>query len=170
MAFLKEIEKRITKTSQGIITKTKNFADITKLNALISEEERNIDAMCLQIGKLFCECNDSKANPQVCELAERVAKSNEIIKDLRRRITQINAEQESKNNIEVTCVESSIDTPTDNTVFCSNCQSKITEDQHFCTNCGTDVKKEHFERKCPKCGQPLSQDAVFCCNCGVKIE
>lgn len=39
MAFFDEIGKKISQTGQGVVQKTKDMADVAKLNSLISEEE-----------------------------------------------------------------------------------------------------------------------------------
>lgn len=40
MAFFDEIGKKITQTGQMAVQKTKNMADIAKLNASLSDEEK----------------------------------------------------------------------------------------------------------------------------------
>ena len=52
--------------------------------------------------------------------------------------------------------------------FCSNCGTKIRNEDNFCTNCGTKLKEEgNF---CINCGTKLEKDDKFCINCGTKID
>ena len=51
--------------------------------------------------------------------------------------------------------------------FCSNCGTKISEDAKFCPSCGTKLKKEKY---CSECGTKLSADSKFCPNCGKQVQ
>ena len=42
MSFLDQIGKKISDVGQGVAQSTKNFADVTKLNGMISDEEKKI--------------------------------------------------------------------------------------------------------------------------------
>lgn len=53
MAFFDKIGKTVTEVSQKTIAKTKELADTSRLNTMISEEERIIANQYFQIGKLY---------------------------------------------------------------------------------------------------------------------
>ena len=57
MAFFDDLGKRISNAGQGVAQSTKNFANITKLNSMITEEEKKVDGLFLQIGKMYYENN-----------------------------------------------------------------------------------------------------------------
>ena len=52
--------------------------------------------------------------------------------------------------------------------FCTNCGTKIRNEDNFCTNCGTKIKEDgNF---CIECGTKLEKEDNFCTNCGAKID
>ena len=53
MAFLDKLSKTVTEASQKTLAKTKELADTSRLNSLISEEEKKITNQYYQIGKLY---------------------------------------------------------------------------------------------------------------------
>lgn len=54
--------------------------------------------------------------------------------------------------------------------FCTNCGTKIREDDKFCTNCGAEIIKDDDSCFCTNCGTKIRKDDKFCTNCGTKIE
>ena len=52
--------------------------------------------------------------------------------------------------------------------FCTNCGTKLREDDNFCTNCGTKVIKD--DNYCTHCGTKLRKGDNFCTNCGTKVN
>lgn len=171
MAFFEDIGKRISQTSQDVMKKTKNFADTTKLSAMISEEERNIDSLCLRIGKLYCEICKGNPDPQLCELVTEVMKSKKKVGEFRERIAQINEMQKSQlySAVGLASEQPASNAQTDKATCCTVCGSEITGEQRFCTNCGTEIQQV-IAQKCPQCGKQLPPDAMFCSDCGSTIE
>ena len=55
MSFFDEVGKKITDVGQGPIQKTKNMADVAKLNSVISEEEQKIKSAYEQIGQIYVQ-------------------------------------------------------------------------------------------------------------------
>ena len=55
MSFFDEVGKKITDVGQGTIQKTKNMADVAKLNSVISEEEQQIKNACEQLGRVHVQ-------------------------------------------------------------------------------------------------------------------
>ena len=53
MAIFSEIGKKISETTQNAVKGTKDFAEVTKLNSQISDEQKQIDNAYLQMGKLY---------------------------------------------------------------------------------------------------------------------
>ena len=63
MSFFDEVGKKITDVGQGTIQKTKNMADVAKLNSVISEEEQKIKSAYEQIGQIFV--HKYRQNPEL---------------------------------------------------------------------------------------------------------
>ena len=53
MAFFDKLSKTVTEVSQKTIAKAKELADTSRLNSMISEEEKVIANQYFQIGKLL---------------------------------------------------------------------------------------------------------------------
>ena len=53
--------------------------------------------------------------------------------------------------------------------FCTNCGTKIRQDDKFCTNCGSKIINNAKFCFCTNCGTKIRQDDKFCTNCGIKI-
>jgi len=49
--------------------------------------------------------------------------------------------------------------------FCSNCDTKVTEQSKFCSNCGKSFDKS----ECDKCGSQIEEDDKFFSSCGTAV-
>lgn len=186
MGFFDDFGKKISDASQGAIAKTKDFADVAKLNSNISDEERRINNAYQQMGELYFERHPEDFEDCFTEHYAVIRESLSKITDYRKQITNIKG-----------------------VVKCPNCGAEVPKDSAFCSACGTQVPKEEApvdvpaaeaevvsapeaapveeaaveapveaapveeasaEHKCPSCGSTLEEGALFCTNCGQKIE
>lgn len=60
MAFFDKLSKTVTEVSQKTIAKAKELADTSRLNSMISEEEKVIANQYFQIGKLYFYAQNRK--------------------------------------------------------------------------------------------------------------
>ena len=173
MGFFDDFGKKISDASQGAIAKTKDFADVAKLNSNISDEERRINNAYQQIGKLYFEMHLEDFEDCFKDHFAAINESLGKIQDYRQQITNIKG-----------------------VVKCPNCGAEVPKDSAFCSSCGTPVPKQEtpvdvpaaeaevvsapeaapvaeeapVEKKCPSCGATLEDGALFCTNCGTKVE
>lgn len=179
MGFFDDFGKKISDASQGAIAKTKDFADVAKLNSNISDEERRINNAYQQIGKLYFEMHLEDFEDCFKDHFAAINESLGKIQDYRQQITNIKG-----------------------VVKCPNCGAEVPKDSAFCSSCGTPVPKQDapaaeaevvsapeaapvaeeapveeapaveapVEKKCPSCGATLEDGALFCTNCGTKVE
>ena len=181
MGFFDDFGKKISDASQGAIAKTKDFADVAKLNSNISDEERRINNAYQQIGKLYFEMHLEDFEDCFKDHFAAINESLGKIQDYRHQITNIKG-----------------------VVKCPNCGAEVPKDSAFCSSCGTPVPKQEapvdvpaaeaevvsapeaapvetpveeapaveapVEKKCPSCGATLEDGALFCTNCGTKVE
>jgi len=177
MGFFDDFGKKISDASQGAIAKTKDFADVAKLNSNISDEERRINNAYQQIGKLYFEMHLEDFEDCFKDHFAAINESLGKIQDYRQQITNIKG-----------------------VVKCPNCGAEVPKDSAFCSSCGTPVPKQDVpaaeaevvsapeaapveapveeapaveapvEKKCPSCGATLEDGASFCTNCGTKVE
>ena len=57
MAFLDDLSRKLTQVGQEAASQTKVFAETTRINAKISDEERQLNAMFMQLGRNYFDAN-----------------------------------------------------------------------------------------------------------------
>lgn len=186
MAFFDEIGRKITETGQTAIQKTKNLAEIGKLNDAIAEEEKRMNAAYLHIGQQYFELNQNNQDDVYSSLLSeikggktRVAEWQEQIRKLKGVTTcpACSAEIQYGASFCSTCGQTI--TSTQQPVItggstCGRCGNQLAADDLFCTSCGTKVENEAIENKiaktqCSNCGMELNEGAGFCTGCGTRV-
>lgn len=186
MAFLDEIGKKISQTSQGMVQKTKDTAESMRLSSAISDEEKRIDGLFFEIGKLYFELHANDYDPQLEELVLSVKEANTKIENYNEQIKRLKGIVRCPNcNGEVTygspfCSHcgTKMELPTEaeedkKVRRCKNCGLPLPDGAGFCTNCGTAAPLDPEEaalRRCKSCGSVLPDGVAFCTNCGTKAE
>lgn len=158
MGFFDDFGKKISSAGQEAIAKTKELADVAKINSGISDEENKIKVAYSEIGKKYFE-NHSEDSEEDYEAQVAVIKeAMEKIKAYEQQIVEIKG-----------------------VVKCPNCGAENTKTAAFCATCGTampvqatesgaETEQSVAEKKCPNCGEVINDDAAFCAKCGTKIE
>ncbi len=154
MAFFDELGKKISQTSQGVVQKTKDTAEVIKLNGMISDEEKRINNLYMQIGKLYFEVHE-----ETCE--ECFTSMISDIKESKSKISQYSEQVKKLKGI----------------VRCPNCGGDVQYGSPFCSSCGTKIEVENSTvngaanvLRCSKCGMPIKDGCAFCTHCGTKVE
>ena len=183
MAFFENLSKTVTGVGQKTIAKTKDLADTSRLNSMISEEEKVITNQYFQIGKLYVSIHKDDFEDDFAGMIGAIAEAEAKIRDYKKQIQDIKGVQR--------CEKCGAEVP-NGAAFCSSCgasmpkmQPPISADYIKCGNCGTAVKRSM--RFCTSCGKPMEevndasavpvteqtvvveQDKV-CPNCGAKVE
>lgn len=183
MSIFDKLGKTITDTTHTVVEKTKSSTDTIRLNGLINDEERNMNAAYLNIGKKYAELHEKDAEPEFQEYLDAIAACQEKIEEYR--------EQIRKNK---------------HLLICQGCGAEIPETVLFCTKCGAEnpvgkqlaeerAAKEAAERAaqqaaqqaqqaaqqaaaqqsaggvelCQNCGKPRTPGAMFCTGCGTRF-
>ena len=154
MAFFEQLGKRLTDAGQNVAQQTQKFADVTRLNSTISENEKKISHLFLVIGQSYYE---KHKNDSVAEELEKIAEVNTLYSEIavnREKIKQIKG-----------------------VVKCENCGADVPLNASFCNACGTKVNRNdvpnvstEFECLCPACHAVVEKGNLFCNHCGAKIE
>lgn len=118
MSFFDEVGKKISSASQEAIAKTKDFADVAKLNSNISDEEHRITNAYTEIGKMYYESH-------LENFEECYGNQFSLIKDSMAKI-----EEYKQKIVDIKGVTK-----------CPKCGAELTKDDVFCTACGTKVKE-----------------------------
>lgn len=197
MAFFDDIGKKITQAGTGALQKTKEMADVARINGLISDEEKRVNNAFYQIGKLYVTLHGDNCEPDFTALVESIRESEAKIADLKqqvqiirgvKRCSSCGAEIASNvafcNSCGARAPEAPAPVVADNLVQCSGCGKMVKPEMAFCTGCGASMKKEPqfvpiaavvneppaMPFICPSCGKETDADSDFCMECGFKLK
>lgn len=189
MAFMDDLNRKISRFSASALEKTKEASDSIKINSAIREEEDRQKEMFRQIGEKFFETYRSYAVGEFAQLCRQVQESMEKAEEYRGQLMKLKGVK--------TCGTCGREVAA-NAAFCSHCGAPMREKEpvnsvqnlcancgrplekgtQFCTWCGTPVQQaadfrpaenyppEKKERVCPKCGSIMREDEWFCRQCG----
>ena len=118
MAFFDKITKSVSEASQKTVNKTKELADTAKLNSTISGEEKKLNNLYLQIGKLYVDLHREDCEEAFAEKISEVNAAEEKINDLKQQIRDIKGVQ-----------------------VCEKCGADVAAGSSFCTVCGNEMPK-----------------------------
>ncbi len=141
MAFFEDIGKKLTDVGQNVARQTKNFSDITQLNSSISDSEKRISQLFIQLGKEYYENHKDE--------------ENEVISEISRLYTQIFECREKIKQIK-------------GVTKCESCGADVPLESAFCNSCGAKVNKHPSAELCKFCGEPMKSGDKFCTRCGNK--
>lgn len=196
MAFFDNVSKKLSQAGQGALQKTKEMADVARLNSNISEEEKRLNNNYYQIGKIYAQLHSGDCEDCFTAYISAVNESIKKIEDFKSEIQKIRSVAKCSNcgaeipssssfcsvcGAAITDAAANDEEPPVDSVKCENCGNYVNKKMKFCTSCGTpmpqiaedspeeeDVNKNE-EAKCPTCGATLNGDALFCVECGTKI-
>lgn len=156
MAFFEALGKKITETSQEVVQKTKDTAEILKLNSMISDEESQLKEYYIELAKAYYEANKDSVPEEYASHFTNIAEKLANIANLNDQINKVKG------------------------MFpCPNCGATLPQDALFCSSCGTKIEKPEPTpvaeaatdvKCCTKCGEPIQEGFAFCINCGTKVE
>lgn len=198
MAFFDNLSKKVSEAGQKTIQKTKELADTSRLNAMISDEEKTINSTYFHIGKLYVSIHKDNCEEEFQNMIQTIAEAEAKIRDYKKQIQDIKGVQRcEKCGAEVPsgaafCSSCGATMPKvqatapDDTVRCESCGAFVRKGMRFCTACGkpletaysvetTPTAKEESladdvqETMCPSCGAKIAGDTAFCTECGAKL-
>lgn len=195
MAFFDNLSKKVSEAGQKTIQKTKELAETSKLNAMITDEETTINSTYFQIGKLYVSIHKDNCEEEFQSMIQTIAEAEAKIRDYKKQIQDIKGVQRcEKCGAEVssgaafcsscgaTMPQVQVTAPND-TVRCESCGAFVKKGMRFCTACGKPMetvysvetaKEESLadevqETICPSCGAKIAGDTAFCTECGTKL-
>lgn len=118
MAFFEELGKKISQTSQGVVQKTKNTAEEMRINGLISDEEKYINEICLQLGKKYYELHNETCEAELVSYVREIKKSYAKIEDYSTQVKKIKG-----------------------LIYCPNCHNETKYGVPFCSFCGVNLEQ-----------------------------
>lgn len=148
-----ELMDQINKFGKEMYAKTKDAGEIVKLNAMITEQNSQIDKLYQSLGREVYQDEDFrevivKVYP---DLSASIATCLDRIQEHQARIKEIRGVER-----------------------CPACGTENPSDAGFCSGCGNcltgEEKTGEEKRCCPACGAQLQfSDALFCTSCGTKL-
>ena len=152
MAILDEIGRKISQTGQNVVKGTRNMADIARLNSMVSDEEKKINAFYNQLGRLYVNEQAEHAQTHFGDLVDQLYASEQRVLELKAQIQTIKGVKK-----------------------CPSCGSEIPENAPFCSHCGTNVYTPKpvdlaSMTKCPSCAKLIPIGTKFCTYCGATVD
>ncbi len=152
MAFFDNLGKKITRTSQGVMQKTKDAAEVIKLNGSITDEEKNINSLYTKLGETYFRLYGDSCPSEL----------QGTVDEIKAAFTRINEYSQQIHTIKGVTV-------------CPNCGKEVASDIPFCMNCGTKISEANttsqaeVSNSCTSCGAPIGEGCVFCAKCGAEV-
>jgi len=119
MAFFERFGEKLSNAGKDVAKRTKELADITKLNMQINNEEDNIKSKYLEIGKLYYELHSSDPSEEFTDLCASITDSENKINTIKTEIQAIKGVKK-----------------------CSKCGAEISLSATFCSVCGNKTVSE----------------------------
>lgn len=113
MAFFDDLTKKISQAGQTAVQKTKEMADVAKLNSSISDEERKIGDIYREIGKLYDSLHGRNPEVDFAALIASIRDSEGKIAGYKQQIKDIKG-----------------------VVCCEKCGAEVSQNASFCSACG----------------------------------
>ena len=197
MAFFEKLSKTVTEASQKTIAKTKELADTSRLNSMISAEEKIITNQYFQIGKLYVSIHKDDFEDDFDGMIGAIAEAEAKIRDYKRQIQDIKGVQRCEKcgaevpNGAAFCSACGATMPKVQAPFstdyikCENCDAEVKKGMRFCTSCGKPMEAVKSasavsvteqtviveqDKVCPNCGAKVEDGLAFCTECGTKLQ
>lgn len=146
MAFFDNIGKKASETAAKAVQRAQGLTETARLNGMISDEEKRINAAYSQIGKLYAELHREDAE-------EAFAGPLGVIEDAEKKICSYRKQIQDMKE----------------TQRCEKCGAEVSRDSAFCSSCGAQIikdKKPADTFRCEKCGAAVTGWMRFCTACG----
>lgn len=148
MAFFNNLGKKASETTAKAVQKAQELSEISRINVMISEEERKVNAAYSQIGKLYVSIHSADCEDPFANLVTAVLEGERKIEEQKRQIQIIKGVQR-----------------------CEKCGAEVAKGVAFCSSCGaplpqTDRITAESNLKCENCGAVMKKGMHFCTSCG----
>lgn len=152
MAFFDNIGKQISNVTQNVAQQTKNLADVTQLNGVISDKRGKIQQLYLSLGQAYYEVHKDDSAAEEVILIQQINALFSEISQCREKISQIRGSD-----------------------VCPGCGREVPAEARFCNFCGFKIEKDvpppsvKQGKLCPQCGVLITEGNLFCTQCGTKL-
>lgn len=154
MAFFDDLGKKISQASQSAVQKTKDMAEVAKLNGQISDEEKKLNNYYYQIGKLYVKLHRDNYDVEFAKLMGALKQAEDQIRSCQKQVQDLKG-----------------------IIRCAKCGTEVPNTAAFCNACGAAIVKkvsapDQSQRAettvimCSGCGAVVDKNMRFCTSCG----
>lgn len=188
MAFFDDLSRKISQAGQTTIQKTKDIAEISRLNSMIAELEKTIESNYSQIGKLYVALHPDDYADDFSGMIGTVADAEARIREMRDHVMSLKGMVRCQNcggevsAMSIYCDNCGAEMPRkkelENMVVCEGCGQMVTRDNRFCPLCGKPMATVRIAENpddaprpsnCANCGAEMTPGSAFCTQCGNRI-
>ena len=193
MALWDNLSKKASETTAKAVQQARILSETSRLNGLVSDEEKKINNNYYQIGKLYATIHQNNYEDEFIGMITAIAESEQKIREYRKQIQDIKGVVRcEKCGAEVPkgvafCSSCGVAVPRVETVDvskhdkCDNCGALVEKGMRFCTSCGKPMITPAIDTGagvsaevsakciCSSCGAELEDAVAFCSECGAKI-
>lgn len=144
MALFDQLGKKLAQTGQSAVKKTKDMAEVAKINSMISDEEKSINNNYYQIGKLYVSMHGNDCEDDFKGMLESIRQSEKKIVEYKEQVQLIKG-----------------------VVRCEKCGGEVSINSAFCNSCGAPMPRrvpvqtyDEDTIKCDKCGKYVKRECV----------
>ncbi len=141
MDFIDKVSKTFSDTGK----KTKELADIARLNGKIADNNRKIKQLYTEIGELYCQTHGADAEEAFSGRVSEVQKLDNENKEWNEEIQKLRGMTK-----------------------CPKCGNYCAGNATYCTSCGQRLLPENVV-VCQKCGSVVEKGTLFCQYCGARL-
>ena len=166
MAFFDEFGRKISNIGQTAVQKTRDVTDIARYNSAINDEEKIINSLYNEIGRIYVQLHAKDAEAPLTDLVSKAIESEQRISAYQKQIKDMRGI--------VTCAFCGTQLPPHST-FCSSCGKQVLNlDVVVCEACGASIDKK--AKFCNRCGaannaaKSVNSDMISCAGCGAMVK
>lgn len=94
MDFFSDLGKKLGDAAEATVSKANELVEVTKLNAQIASEEKQINKLYAEIGKIVFEHDKEDPNEAISDQCSQIIVAQENIENLKRKIEEAKTTRE----------------------------------------------------------------------------
>ena len=145
-AFFEGIGRKFSQTGQDAVKKTKDLAEISRINSQMTEEEKKLNKLYMKLGQLYYQMNKETADAVYLDIFQAIGGCLQTMDRYQVMVDEIRGIKK-----------------------CSRCQTEVALSSMFCPTCGnklSDDRETGVSTICPDCGMENGSSATTCMKCG----